>query len=196
MHVCAPRSATLIAKGSVKCLSLSVECFDKLGASVRNIFDKLFYTSEVAKTNALPGVNRSALKQLTDNISHIAWKLREMDVGETGLVTSDDFIAVLYQSNVPLQPSEVLTIVGLLANDRGLLDYEKLVADISNVGEKFGEYSSVPESVHSKFIDDMTAEQKQRWTVLYCGGSAPVINVLEKFKKQHGIELSIESFSW
>ena len=44
----------------------------------------------------------------------------------------------------------------------------------------------------SKFIVD----RPDRWRLLYCGGSAPVVKALKKVSADHQIPLSTESFAW
>ena len=34
------------------------------------------------------------------------------------------------------------------------------------------------------------------WQMLYCGGSAPVVETLEMINKKYGIDLKIEKFDW
>ena len=38
--------------------------------------------------------------------------------------------------------------------------------------------------------------QSKNWSMLYCGGSQPVLDSLKTYKKKYGIELSVEKFDW
>ena len=38
--------------------------------------------------------------------------------------------------------------------------------------------------------------QSKTWSMLYCGGSQPVLDSLKTYKKKYGIELSVEKFDW
>jgi hypothetical protein len=46
------------------------------------------------------------------------------------------------------------------------------------------------------FVQEMSPDEKQRWCVMYCGGSKPVIKALQITSKLVGIDLKEESFEW
>ena len=36
----------------------------------------------------------------------------------------------------------------------------------------------------------------KNWSMLYCGGSQPVLSQLKDFRHKYGIDLSVEKFDW
>ena len=52
------------------------------------------------------------------------------------------------------------------------------------------------QSAHALLASDVDCIHYDAWQVLYCGGAAPVVNVLNEMHKETGLAVKIESFDW
>jgi len=56
--------------------------------------------------------------------------------------------------------------------------------------------SESSEQKRVRLVDDIGETRLATWQMLYCGGSQPVVDALEKIKKKLGISLKVEKFDW
>jgi len=69
-------------------------------------------------------------------------------------------------------------------------------------GKSFFLSQSIPGGLDRAVLKYLRGDAKDRkfaantWSMLYCGGSQPVLEQLKAFRKKSGINLSVEKFDW
>jgi len=65
-----------------------------------------------------------------------------------------------------------------------------------NLSPEMPNVSDSSENMRSALKDDIGETRLATWQMLYCGGSQPVVDALEKIKKKFEISLKVEKFDW
>ena len=79
------------------------------------------------------------------------------------------------------------------------LEKRKSVADLMDASKRVDVSSTDEDEFQIKEVLQGKGDNKysaKYWSLLYCGGSQPVVDQLKKYKKEFGIGLSIEKFDW
>ena len=63
-------------------------------------------------------------------------------------------------------------------------EYSKALSKFGNRGEQRIKHSDIP------------ADCFEIWTLLYCGGSQPVVDTLQKIANKTGLKFKTERFDW
>jgi hypothetical protein len=53
-----------------------------------------------------------------------------------------------------------------------------------------------PETAARQFLGELSAHERSRWAIMYCGGAPPIIDDLMNFCRKFKISFSQESFDW
>ena len=84
---------------------------------------------------------------------------------------------------------------GASTNDLRRLQFRDKCQSVGNFGSDCMVQSEVDSRTKSYLRGDGKFAAKN-WSMLYCGGSEPVLNSLKEYKSKHGIALSVEKFDW
>lgn len=96
-----------------------------------------------------------------------------------------DFMHLLLQGNCTEEIQTVKRGLEKMSTARDLFQSQKMNPSSK---DEFG----IRQHLHS---EDGKFSAKN-WSMLYCGGSAPVLSQLQDYKKKFGINLSVEKFDW
>lgn len=135
-------------------------------------------------------------KGIEDNIAE-SYPLFES--GEKGLMSLDsfrNFIEKLLSNDEEDGDVEEASASSAVSCLRHRMSFEGKGATVGNLGIQYATEPLKPESRTSYYLSGDGKYSAKNWSLLYCGGSNPVLQQLKAYKHKHGITLSVEKFDW
>ncbi len=166
--------------------------------SVDQLFDYTLKASNYYNENQEPLTNQINYQGVLSTMRHLLEKDCKVDTitrifeqvdadGDCRLnqVEFEDFMNLMLEGNSNEEVQTVKRGLEKMSTARGM--FQSMQKETSSSKDDFG--------IKKHLCGDGKYAAKN-WSMLYCGGSAPVLSQLKDYKNKFGINLSVEKFDW